>query len=152
MNDVPLATPAPMHAEAVRTRIVDKLRRDLIGPGPQDADIAREVLKENPSRWYLTGFLAPSPDGFDGVLDEPEDEGDPVFGDDVGADPQTGHARAADDAPPDEPSARPRRLPSSLGLTVLVDAAGEEVEVELTWGDYMTEPPLPPDVLQDERA
>jgi hypothetical protein len=152
MNDVPLTTPPPLHAEAVRTRIVDKLRRDLIGPGPQDADIAREVLKENPSRWYLTGFLAPSPDGSDDGLDEPEDEGDPVFGDDAGADPQTGRARAADDAPPDESSARPRRLPSSLGLTVLVDAAVMEVEVELTWGDYMTQPPLPPAVLQDERA
>nr|WP_294528771.1 hypothetical protein [uncultured Rhodopila sp.] len=146
------ATPALLTAEAIRQRIVDKLRRDLIGPGPQDADIAREVLSENPSRWYLTGFLAPAPNGELDAQEEPEDEGDPLFGDDHGADPQTGPARAADDAPSDEASARPRRLPSSLGLTVLIDAAVDEVEVELTWGDYTTHPPLPPEVLQDERA
>lgn len=146
------ATPALLTAEAVRQRIVEKLRRDLIGPGQQDADIAREVLPENPSRWYLTGFLAPAPNGELDAQEEPEDEGDPLFGDDHGADPQTGPARAADDAPPDEASARPRRLPSSLGLTVLIDAAVDEVEVELTWGDYTTQPPLPPEVLQDERA
>jgi hypothetical protein len=32
----------------VRKRLVDTLRRDLIGPGPQDADIARALLKNNP--------------------------------------------------------------------------------------------------------
>jgi len=132
---------------------VDTLRRDLIGPGPDDIDLAREVLKENPSRWYLTGFLAPSLDGAAGnAAEEPEEEGDPAFGDDEGADPESGRARAADDAPADEPSSRPRRLPSSLGLTVLVDAAVEAVDVTLTWGDYATEPPLPPEVLADESA
>lgn len=145
--------PPSRPAEAVRARLVDTLRRDLIGPGPRDADLTREVLKENPSRWYLTGFLAPSPEG--GVSDdaeEPEEEGDPAFGDDEGGDPESGQARAADDPPPDQPSSRPRRLPSTLGLTVLLDASVEEVEVVLTWGDYVTEPPLPPEVLVDDRA
>ncbi|NOG73925.1 DISARM system helicase DrmA [Roseicella sp. DB1501] len=149
-----LPNPLPMHAEAVRGRLVEVLRRDLIGPGPEDADLTREVLKENPSRWYLTGFLAPSPEG-GGAAEEPEgldEEGDPLFGDDAGADPETGPARAADDAPPDEPSARPRRLPASLGLTTLVPEGVEEVEVALTWGDYATEPPLPPEVLADTQA
>lgn len=147
-------TTLPMHAEAVRGRLVDVLRRDLIGPGPEDADLTREVLRENPSRWYLTGFLAPSPDGEvtpEGAegLDE---EGDPLFGDDVGADPEVGPARAADDTPADEPSARPRRLPASIGITALVPEGVEEVEVALTWGDYATEPPLPPEVLGDAQA
>ena len=61
MNDA-LPAVIPLHAEAVRGRLVDVLRRDLIGPGPEDADLHREVLAENPSRWYLTGFLAPSPE------------------------------------------------------------------------------------------
>jgi hypothetical protein len=138
-------------AAAVRRRIVDKLRRDLIGPGPQDADLTHEVLSDNPSRWYLSGFLGPSLE-LDGGADEIEEEGDPTFPDDEGADPETGPARAADDAPPDEPSSRPRRLPSSLGLTVLVDATVEEVEVTLDWGDYVTEPPLPETVLTAEGA
>lgn len=148
------ATPPAARAQdatAVRRRIVDLLRRDLIGPAPspEDADLAQEVLSENPSRWYLTGFLAPALDGEDEGLGE---EGDPATADDEGADPETGPARAADDSPPDEPSARPRRLPSSLGLTVLLDAAVEQVEVRLTWGDYVTEPPLPEAVLTEEGA
>ncbi len=63
MTDAPTSPAGPMTATAVRARLVDTLRRDLIGPGPDDIDLAREVLKENPSRWYLTGFLAPSLDG-----------------------------------------------------------------------------------------
>ena len=31
---------------------------------------------------------------------------------------------------------------------MLVDATVKEVEVELTWGDYVTEPPLPPEVYR----
>ena len=50
-----------------------------------------------------------------------EDTGDPLFGADEGADPETGGGRAADDMPDDEPT-RKVRLPSSCGLTVLVDA------------------------------
>ena len=81
---------------SVRARLVDMLRRDLIGPGPEDADLREERLKENRSRWYLTGFLAPAPEGA-GEADVPDEEGDPLFGDDAGADPETGRARAADD-------------------------------------------------------
>ena len=46
----------------IRAHIVDVFRRDLIGPGAQDADLAKERLNESPSRWYLTGFLAPAED------------------------------------------------------------------------------------------
>ena len=34
----------------VRARLVETLRRDLIGPGPVDLDLRDERLKENPSR------------------------------------------------------------------------------------------------------
>lgn len=147
MTDAPATAPAT-NATAVRTRLVDTLRRDLVGPGPEDVDLARELLKENPSRWYLTGFLAPSLDS--AAEEEVEDEGDPTVGDDEGSDPETGPARAADDSPSDEPSRRPRRLPSSLGVTVLLDATVEEIDVVLSWGDYATEPPLPEEVLTEQ--
>ena len=39
----------------VRSRLVDVLRRDLIGPA-HDA----EVFSPSPARWYLTGFLVPT--------------------------------------------------------------------------------------------
>ena len=50
---------------AVRETILTKLRRDLIGPnpGPEDADLAEEILPEEPSKWYLTGWIAPTQDG-----------------------------------------------------------------------------------------
>lgn len=142
----------PNKPVAVRGRVVETLRRDLIGPGPLDADIEREELAENPSRWYLTGFIAPVPGG-SGEAEQAavvEDEGDPLFGDDEGADPETGRVRAADDTPADEASSRPRRLPSSLGLTVLVPDGIKEIEARVTWGDYAIEPPLPPEVLENE--
>ena len=139
-------------SSSVRARIVETVRRDLIGPGPSDLDLRDERLKENPSRWYLTGFLAPAPDGEDDAADETAEEGDPLVGEDEGADPQTGNARAADDPPADEPAARKVRAPSSCGLTVLIDASVKEIEVALNWGDYVTIPPLPESVFEDEKA
>ena len=66
---------APRRSVDIRSAIVDVFRRDLVGPGPQDADLARERLNENPSRWYLTGFLAPADeplaqDGARGATDD----------------------------------------------------------------------------------
>ena len=147
------STSAPTSAAAIRSRLVDTLRRDLIGPGPQDADLAHERLKNNPSRWYLAGFLAPALDGIAEGTESVEDEGDPLLTDEA-SDPETGTGggRAADDAPDDEPSARKSRVPSACGLTVLVDASVREVEVSLSWGDYVTVPPLPDEVFTDEKA
>src|SRR5260370_10976862 len=59
----------------VRAQIVNVFRRDLIGPGPQDADLAKERLNESPARWYLAGFLAPAEDSLS--LDGEDDETDP---------------------------------------------------------------------------
>jgi hypothetical protein len=145
-------SPIQTSATTIRSRIVDTLRRDLIGPGPEDADLADELLKvkENPSRWYLAGFLAPALDG-EGA-ESLEDEGNPLVGEDEASDPETGGGRAADDTPEDEPSARKSRVPSSCGLTVLVDAPVREVEVTLSWGDYVTIPPLPGEVFTDEKV
>jgi hypothetical protein len=54
----------PATSARIRARLVDTFRPDLIGPGPgpEDADLATERLNENPSRWYLAGFLAPADD------------------------------------------------------------------------------------------
>jgi hypothetical protein len=141
----------------VRARLVETLRRDLIGHGPQDADLARERLKEKPSGWYVTGYLAPVPEPSGPSVEIPEEgelfeEGDPLVGDDLGGDTEAGPARAADDAPEDVPPAVRIRAPSSLGLTVLLDASVRQVEVNLSWGDYVTVPPLRDEELLDENA
>jgi hypothetical protein len=141
----------------VRSKLVETLRRDLIGPGPLDTDLARERLREKPSGWYVTGYLAPLPEPSGPSADIPEEgelfeEGDPLVGDDLGADSDAGSARAADDAQEDLPPAVRIRAPSSLGLTVLLDASMREVEVKLSWGDYVTTPPLSDEELLDEMA
>jgi len=53
---------APIRSVDVRSSIVTAFRRDLVGPGPQDLDLAKERLDVSPSRWYLAGFLAPADD------------------------------------------------------------------------------------------
>src|SRR6218665_3064667 len=56
--------PKPSTPVAVRERLLDLLRRDLVGPHPDsDPDLAREVIGGvAPSTWYLTGFLGPKRD------------------------------------------------------------------------------------------
>lgn len=142
----------PTSADAVRARLVDTLRRDLVGPGPEDLDLQRERLPERPSGWYVTGFLAPLPEASQPADEELPEEGDPMFGDDAGGDAEAGPARAADDAPDDEAPTVRVRAPSSLGLTVLLDSSIQEVDVTLDWGDYVTIPPLDEDQLLDELA
>ncbi|MBI5162747.1 MAG: hypothetical protein HY985_02470 [Magnetospirillum sp.] len=128
----------------IRATLVDTLRRDLVGPASGDADLARERLSENPSRWYLTGFLAPAED-------EPEED-DPAVQEEMDLEAESAErdgagGAAGDDAEPEAPSVRRRFLPSSVGLTVLLPLDVAEVEAVISWGDYVTEPPLPPGVL-----
>ena len=48
----------PTDSVQVRDSLIEALRLDLIGPH-NDHAFAAELLKETPSRWYLTGFLIP---------------------------------------------------------------------------------------------
>ena len=68
-------------AAAVRNRVRDALRLDLVGPRPGepgDAAYTAEILPVAPSKWYLTGFLVPyeapadqrSDDDSDDALDQ----------------------------------------------------------------------------------
>ena len=115
----------PLTAAEVRARMLRTLRRDLIGSdvGADDADLAREKLTERPSRWYLTGFIAPEEGeaathgdvaAEQALLDDAmEAEGEPS------PDPVLG-GTAEDNSEPD-PGAGIRRVqPTSLGLTVLL--------------------------------
>ena len=49
---------------------------------------------------------------------------------------------AGDNEEPEAPNARRRFLPSSIGLTVLLDPDVTEIEARISWGDYRTEPRL----------
>ena len=115
---------------AVRRRILDALRLDLVGPraaGLGHDTYAEEVLPVAPSKWYLTGFLvpyeAPAEQRSDHDSDDSLDEVDrPVEGD--------------DDNAPEATSARKAFFPSSMGLSVLVPPDIAELEVRIAWADY----------------
>src|SRR5258708_39163049 len=73
--------PKPTSAVDVRTRLLEMLRRDLVGPHPDlDSDLSREVFSgASPSTWYLTGYLGPRRQGFEdqrikAVMGEAADE------------------------------------------------------------------------------
>jgi len=142
----------------VRASIIEKFCRDLIGPSPrpEDADLATERLKENPSRWYLAGFLAPADDPLaqEGGKDGEEQAAIQDDADAEVAEPaDDGAGGAAGDADlPDAPVAKRRFLPSSIGLTVLLPPDVREIEVRITWGDYRTELPLPEAVLVPDES
>jgi hypothetical protein len=137
----------------IRSDIVNLFRRDLVGPTLQDADLATERLSENPSRWYLTGFLAPAADplGLGGAEDNDDPSAQEEMEIDVEEPDADGAGGAAGDAEePEAPNARRRFLPSSIGVTVLLDPDVREIEARVSWGDYQTEPPLSEEVLLPE--
>lgn len=146
-------------SEDIRREIVRTFRRDLIGPlpdsvEPDDIDLQRERLNDRPSRWYLAGFIAPTEDpaalNAAGIeTDDPsvQEELDPEADT---PDPAGSGGAAGDNEAPEPPNTSRRFLPSSIGLTVLLDPAVTEIEARVTWGDYRTEPPLPESVLIGE--
>ena len=113
-------------------------------PARRIEDLARERLSENPSRWYLTGFIAPKEDEVEAddpaVQEEDEREAEQDLGSGAGG-------AAGDDEPSEAPVTHRRFLPSSIGLTVLVPMDVETIEARVSWGDYVTEPPLPEGAL-----
>ena len=123
----PLSANPPPDSVSVRRYLCDALRLDLVGPRPEDAALRHERLPQAPSRWYLTGFLAPgdAPEeqlaqDDEEALDEPAD---PLHGSD-------------DSGTPDRGSHKRLFLPSSMGLSLLVDEETRRLDVAVSWGDY----------------
>lgn len=139
-----------MNAARVRDELVARLRRNLIGPSEaEDADLATERLPpgESPSRWYLSGYIAPSGELTAENSDTPDAEWDEIDG--LLPDEGFGAGGAAGDHDePETPAARRRFLPGTIGLSTMVDASVDTLSVTIDWGDYAPEPPLPPDMLE----
>jgi hypothetical protein len=109
----------------IRQRLATELRLDLIGPSHRDTALVNEILPDPPSRWYLTGFLVPVDAPARQRSRDPQEEMDTA--EEGGAD---------DDETPDRGPARPRYLPSSMGLSLLVEPGTETLRVTARWGDY----------------
>jgi hypothetical protein len=119
----------PAASAEVRTRLVEALKLDLVGPwaGHPLAD-ERLPARERPSNWYLTGFLIPSGTPPDRRADLDED-------DDMQAEvaEEGGLAEESND---EAKAARKAYFPSSMGLSFLVPAETQALTVTVRWGDY----------------
>ncbi len=113
----------------VRDHLVGALYADLVGPfeGIEAHGKSRELLRQRPSSWYLTGFLVPEDDR------ESKDDDDALA---------AGDDSTAEDAGSEEQEPKQRKLfPASLGVSVFVPRAQEldHVEVTLSWAQYDVE-------------
>jgi len=112
----------------IRDGLGEALEADLIGPYDLKGD-STEELPLAPSRWYLTGFLAPqaATEQEDPTQDDELASGDDEDDDEAQSEPAT-----------PEPKQK-RMLPASLGLSVLLPAGDEldEIEVMVAWADYV---------------
>jgi hypothetical protein len=97
---------------AIRSELVKALHADLIGPFLPEGHpgAGDEVLPLAPSRWYLTGFLAPQAARAPDPDDEDSQEG---F--------EAGGESKAEDAGEKEPEAKRRQhFPASMGLSAFL--------------------------------
>jgi hypothetical protein len=119
-----------MTSPEVRSQLVESLRLDLVGPWPGHA-FERELLPENPTRWYLTGYLVPEHAPASHRTDaEAREEVD-----------SAGEGGGADDSSTPDRATGPSLLPSSMGMSFLIPAHVESLAAEVTWGDYGWEDP-----------
>jgi hypothetical protein len=103
----------------VRTGLVNLLRRDLFGPHPdQDVDLAREILSEKPSRWYVGGFIVPAHDGVASAPADDEEVAERAQDDLLASETLESpiESDADEQETPDQPP-KDRYMPSSIGLT-----------------------------------
>lgn len=114
----------------VRSSLVAALQADLVGPfDPNGSGV--EVLTLAPSRWYLTGFLAPKADR----ETTPDDDDD-----------ATNSAEDDEDEPPPENEPKQKNtFPASMGMSVFLPPAagaeksGDVVEVRVSFAEYVLE-------------
>lgn len=128
--------------EGVRAELVKAMEADLIGPFVPDGHpgAGEEVLPLAPSRWYLTGFLAPQAGRMPDADDEDSEDG-----------LEAGTESKAEDAGNADPEPKRRQhFPASLGLSAFLPPGptdgSEHVEVTISWADYA------PEEISEDRA
>jgi hypothetical protein len=110
-----------------REHIVRALEADLVGPF--DASAREELLTLPPSRWYLTGFLAPE-EGRENTT--PTDKDELAAGSDVNDEERPGAGAETDPK-------RRQLFPASVGLSVMLPpgSKGDRIEVHIRYADYV---------------
>ncbi len=111
---------------AVRQKIIDAVRTDLMGPKCET-----EVLDENPKHAYIIGMLISQSeaDREKEGLGEQEIDADVVSED--------GEDYTAGEEDDNEPiSVTHFQLPSSIGISFYVEESTSQINLEIRWGDY----------------
>ena len=118
-----------MDAMTVRTRLVEALKLDLVGPWAGHA-LADERLPGwvRPSNWYLTGFLIPSVTPLETRADADED-------DDMGGEVPAS-VGLAEESNEERKAAKKGFFPASMGVSFLVPQEMRALTVIVRWGDY----------------
>ena len=117
----------------IRADLIRALRLDLVGPGRDPLlpggvlGNPEETLDSPPTRWYLTGFLAPANASLEQRCDEEPTE-------DMEAEAE--RRGVGDDGLVDRTAAKATPFPSSLGLSFLVTPATRVLRLAVRWGDY----------------
>lgn len=113
-------------ASEVRQHLVNALEADLVGPF--DRESGEERLSLAPSRYYLTGFLAP---------ESAREEEDPTDADELAA----GSDLVEEETGGQEPEPKKRRCyPASMGLTVLLPKRdARTISATVSYADYLDE-------------
>jgi len=117
-------------ATETRAALVAALQADLVGPF-DPAGSGAETLPIAPSRWYLTGFLAPQADRETLNPDDQDDAAGSTLTDEDENEP----------VPEPEPKQK-NTFPASIGLSVLLPPANgdaDHVEVTVFFADYVRE-------------
>ena len=115
------AESAPADPLVARSRLVEALRLDLVGPWADHAlGAERFAGRERPSNWYVAGFLIPTGTPADRSGDVDED-------DDLDTVPES--AGLAEESNDERKAARKAFFPSSIGLSFLVAGTCREVFV-----------------------
>ena len=122
----------------VRSGLIDALNLDLIGPTRRISrkygrEYEEEILPIAPTKWYLTGFLAPQ----NAAPNERYDESEVETLDEVSE-------QAANETQNKENITIKSYFPSSIGLSVLVPKETTELIAEISWGKYRK---IKPDLL-----
>src|SRR5438874_6756756 len=107
-----MAENVPARSVDVRSRLVEAVRLDLVGPWPEH-ELADEKLPGwvRPSNWYLTGFLIPSDA-------PPEQSADADADDDLDEIPAS--EGLVEESAEEPGPAKKSFFPSSMGLSTLI--------------------------------
>jgi hypothetical protein len=126
------STPVEAKGRAARRRILDAMRRELIGPFEGDDE---RFQREFPTSRYVAGRLAPI-----------EERIDPAENDVLDAGQDDEEAGSSDANLPLVIGFHP----SSMGISFVVGPEVEALEAEITWGDYKREDARAPEPSPEE--